>query len=700
VRNKLQLVLISFAALFLELVVIRWLSTEVRIFAYFKNLPLMAAFLGFGVGCFLYQHADNLFYRWFPRLVAALVTLIVLAPLIGITHVIFADPRQFFFLGAGFGDHDSNSAVSILESAKALAVIVGIFFLVMATFSALTSKMGQLLNREKPLSGYSINVVGSLLGIAGFSVVSYFEWPPTVWLFVAYLSLAYFFWRHSAAARAILCFSLSWTVAFYMGKSVPARWSPYYRVMTSAFGNDGPYGVGVSVNYDGFQAIQLLTPEHIGKFPVQTQKVFNRHYNLPYKLSRKPIESVLILGGGTGNDAAAALRNGATRVDVVEIDPVIARLGRELHPEHPYSSNHVQLHIDDARSFLQKTKDKYDLVVFATLDSHTAFSSLSSLRLDNFVFTKDSIEEVAGKLNQGGGIAINFFAINPWLSQRHVNTLEAAMGASPLAFGSAEGSEVLLLAGGLFDAKRDLGITNYQPMNLPFTTAKVEPTTDDWPFLFLEQRGISLQYVLPLLIIFLVSLAPFRYCQVKAGGMNWHLFFMGASFLLIETKSVTALGLLFGSTWMVNSVVIGSILVMILLANSMVARRVGPSITTLYGVLLALLTVNFFFPLDLLNGLPWSQRVLAAGLLVSAPLFVAAMIFAQAFKAVQFPSVALASNLFGALVGGLLEYADMLTGLRWLNIIALLLYFVSYVALVRPQALTASRTEERALTAQ
>src|SRR5262249_39517458 len=162
------------------------------------------------------------------------------------------------------------------------------------------------------------------------------------------------------------------------------------------------------------------------------------------------------------------------------------------------------------------------------------------------------------------------------------------------------------------DPKRDLGITHYQPMNLPFTTAEVEPTTDDWPFLFLEQRGISLQYGLHLLIIFLLSLAPFHYCQVKGGWRNWYRCFMGSSCLHIEPKSVTALGLLFGSTWMVNSVVIGSILVMILLANWIVARRFGPSITTLYGVLFALLTVNFFLPLDLLNGLPWSQRVLAA----------------------------------------------------------------------------------------
>jgi SAM-dependent methyltransferase len=489
----------------------------------------------------------------------------------------------------------------------------------------------------------------------------------------------------------LICFSFSWALTIYMGRVLPAQWSPYYRVTTSPLSPDGPYAIGVSVNYDGFQAIQLLTPAHLAKFPEAVQKAASRHYNLPYRLSQRPIESVLILGGGTGNDAAAALRNGATQVDVVEIDPVTARIGREQHPEHPYASRYVHLHVDDARSFLQKTEQKYDLVVFATLDSHTAFSSLSSIRLDNFVFTKDSIEQVRSRLKAGGGIALNFFAVNPWLSQRHVNTLMEAMGNAPVAFGSIEGTEeVLLLAGDLFDPNRDLGITNYQPLSLPFTSSKVEPTSDDWPFLFLERRGIPFHYLLPLLLIFVMSLAPFRYCQARAGDMNWHLFFMGASFLLIETKSVTSLGLLFGSTWMVNSVVIGSILVMILFANTMIASGLKISFTTLYGVLFAVLLVNFFFPLDLLNGLTWVQRVVAGGLMVSAPLFVAAIIFAKAFSRVRSPSIALASNLFGALIGGLLEYADMWTGLRWLNIIALCLYFFSYLALLKVKGMDSS----------
>ena len=47
---------------------------------------------------------------------------------------------------------------------------------------------------------------------------------------------------------------------------------------------------------------------------------------------------MLIAGGGMGNDAAAAVRNGAGSVDVVEIDPLIVSKGRDIHFERPYNN--------------------------------------------------------------------------------------------------------------------------------------------------------------------------------------------------------------------------------------------------------------------------------------------------------------------------------------------------------------------------
>jgi SAM-dependent methyltransferase len=353
----------------------------------------------------------------------------------------------------------------------------------------------------------------------------------------------------------------------------PAIWSPYYRITV----DNRPlpydqYHKSITVNYDGFQSIDYLAKEHIDRFPEDIQRKYVRHYSIPYNLSKKRIKSVLILGGGAGNDAAAAIRNNADFIDVVEIDPAIATIGYELHPEKPYASEKVHVYIDDARSFLQKTKQKYDLIMFGGLDSHTVFSSLSSLRLDNFVFTRESLIQAKHALNTGGGIAIDFFMTKDWLLYRHYNTLKEAMGREPLLYGTKK--TAILLSGEIFDRDRSPGLTNYLPLRVTTDPSGVEIANDDWPFLFLEKRGVPFHYFMPLLIIFALSLIPIRVSRIKVNDINWHLFFMGAAFLLIETKAVTTLALILGSTWMVNSVVFSSILLMILLAN-LIAKKVS-----------------------------------------------------------------------------------------------------------------------------
>ena len=682
-KNDWQLFLLSVIALFLELAAIRWLSSEIRIFAYFKNLPLMGAFLGFGVGFLMHD-------RWrqmldvFPRLFFVLVFLVAAAFTLGLTHVVFVDPRQYFLLGVGFGDHAADSVPSLLQTVKALVVIVGVFFLVVATFAALTARLGALLNREKPLIAYSINIAGSLVGIIGFSVASYLRLEPWVWLVLALVPLWLVFYRELEAAsrrRAAFYFAaaIGWTLLFSWLN--PAVWSPYYRIAVFEDPNPEHQATHILVNYDGFQTMQDLSDEHIAEVAPETAAMLRRHYDIPYVLSRRPVQSVLILGGGSGNDAAAALRNGAERVDVVEIDPVIAALGAKHHPERPYESDRLRLYVDDARSFLQRTDQRYDLVVFATLDSHAAFSSLSSLRMDNFVFTRESIRSARDLLEPGGGIAINFFAIKPWLTQRHFNTLDAEMAPPVLAYASPGNQEISFLSGEIFDPSRSLGVSDFHRIEGPFAAEAVEPTTDDWPFLFLETRGVPFHYLMPLALICILSLVPLRLAGVTVGDVNWQLFFMGAAFLLIETKAVTALALTLGSTWVVNSIVIGAIMVMILLANFTIVRFPQAPFAPLYVALFVVLLLNYVFPFHLLNELAWSLRLAIGAVVIAMPMFFAALIFARAFEMAVVPSKALAANVFGSLLGGVLEYLDMWTGLSALNLIALVLYGLSAVAL-------------------
>jgi spermidine synthase len=634
---------------------------------------LLAAFLGFGLGFLLQEKSDRLL-TWFPKLICYLTIIIAGAKGFGITHVIFTNPEEFFLLGSW------PSAPSLLQRIKALLVIVSLFFLVMATFAAIASKVGNLLNREKGLTGYSINVFGSLIGILAFSCMSYLEWPPTIWLTGALLPLLPFY--QGTFRRAGIYFLASIAFAVVSNALNPAMWSPYYRLSVVKDNSLGkPQETYIGVNYDGFQMMLNLSPEYLRQFPEAAQRAYSRHYNIPYLLRRGPVDSVLILGGGSGNDAAAALRHGVRRVDVVEIDPVVARIGKELHPERPYASPRVNLYIDDARSFLQKTKDTYDLVMFATLDSHTVFSSLSSVRLDNFIFTKESIDSAKSKLNPGGGIAINFFTNKDWLYQRHFDSLKQATGKSPLVFNNPSNQDVLLLAGDGFDPSVSLGITNYVRASFPQSLRDVELTRDDWPFLFLEKRGIPFHYLLPLGIIFGLSFIPLKKAHLTLDRIDWHLFLMGAAFFLIETKAITTLALVFGSTWIVNSIVIGSVMVMILAANALVSRTSRLNFWYLYFCLFASLLINFSFSFDVLNRLDWFYRLLSSGGIVALPLFFAALIFAKAFATVKSPSLSLASNLLGGIAGGILEYLDMWIGLNWLNMVALFLYAISFAFL-------------------
>ncbi|MFX5903498.1 hypothetical protein ABTE48_18780, partial [Acinetobacter baumannii] len=54
-----------------------------------------------------------------------------------------------------------------------------------------------------------------------------------------------------------------------------------------------------------------------------------------------PFKDVMIIGAGSGNDLAHALRFGVERVDAVEIDPAIQDIGIHNHPDKPYQDPRV-----------------------------------------------------------------------------------------------------------------------------------------------------------------------------------------------------------------------------------------------------------------------------------------------------------------------------------------------------------------------
>ena len=113
-------------------------------------------------------------------------------------------------------------------------------------------------------------------------------------------------------------------------------------------------------------------------------------------------------------------------------------------------------------------------------------------------------------------------------------------------------------------------------------------TTDDWPYFYQHEPGVPL--IIVIMSVLLVALTRLLIWKTGAAGqaINWHFFFLGAGFLLLEAQIVSRMAMLFGTTWLVNSIVIAAILLLIVAVNFLVEfMQIG-----------ACMLVSYFLPLE------------------------------------------------------------------------------------------------------
>lgn len=687
-RKYWPLFLASFVALYFELIIIRYLSTEVRIFAYLKNLALIASFFGIGLGMVL-EKPPSALKRFFPLIAAALFFLIRFASFLKLTHLPMFN-SDYVMLGdqGAIPGGVWHALWPIIMVLKYLIVVSGIMYLVVAFFAVLGSFVGERLKELPSLPGYGVNLAGSLTGIFAFTALSYLCSPPVVWVLIGFLAAAPFFLHRR------------WTIAAFAFivcvMAIPQRntyWSPYYRINVQAVapppGWTHPSAYWVDVNHDYHQKMLDLSPGFVARFPdVEPNRSGRPTYELPYRLVPNP-KRVLVVGAGTGNDVAAALRHGAEHVDAVEIDPLIQGLGRKYHPEHPYDSPRVTVYVNDARAFLKKTTGKYDLIVFGYLDSHTLVTGFSSVRLDNYVYTLESFREARSHLQENGTMVLAFGAGRTFLTERLFATLEQAFNAPPLAYFTGYDESGVVFVEGKAAESNLIGDYPEISKDLQAREAGTILATDHWPFLYLRARTVPFA-IWSVLALFLYFATTFLQKQVPlkrlASRQGLHMFFLGAGFMLLETKGVTELSLLFGSTWIVNAVVIAAFLAMGLLANTLIMFR-SVSRGVAYTVLFIVLAGGMFVPYEVLGTLSTTVKVLTAAALAGLPVLFSGLIFSRSFRDVTQPAQGLGINLLGAVVGGVLENLVMVGGTPILGVLALLLYGLSaaFVPTTSPQ---------------
>ena len=229
------------------------------------------------------------------------------------------------------------------------------------------------------------------------------------------------------------------------------------------------------------------------------------------------------------------------------------------------------------------------------------------------------------------------------------------------------------------------GFLRVAPTRVEATAGEALPR-DDWPHLYLREPAIpwapigqGMLAVAALSLAILLAFAPPGRVRPNA-----QMFFLGAGFMLLETKAVVHMALLFGSTWVVNSVVFFAILVMILCANLYVLQRPPQRLAPYYALLIAGLLINALVPLSAFLDLAPLARTVSSSLVVFLPVFFAGVIFATMFAKSTAPDVDLGSNVAGIILGGLSEQLSLVIGFNYLLFVAIAYYLLS--ALLRPKA--------------
>jgi len=753
VRAERDLFLVSGLVLFLELACIRWFPAHVPYLTFFTNAVLLAAFVGMSVGCLLADRPARLIKHSPLFLLLALGAGLAVVRLRSeveryVNMADQADPEVVFFGGE----------VSVLQQVEfrfPLELVLGLFFVLIAlVMVGPGQEMGRAFNRV-PHRGraYAVNLLGSLAGILLFAAGSMIELPPVVWFGVCALGLAVFLGRETARPPILGygCLLAATALSLFTSGVLPGgsdlnetRWSPYYRI---DFSKDK--GV-IATNLIGHQQIQPR-----GEPSVEP-------YALPYLFQRDvgwpAYKRVLIIGTGSGNDLSRALQwcGPDTRIDAVEIDPVIQRLGAQHHPDQPYVDPRVTLHLNDGRNFLRKAPAaEYDLVVFALIDSLVLQSGYSNLRLESYLFTTEAFQDVRRVLKPTGVSAVYNFFRQGWIAARLRDEIKSAFDAEPVMITNPPKAKVTLqefdrgftvfFAGSTdslaplrakfaetgntywypwavpvtptsparfspandpppplkesgYVVPMDIGGKPVEPRWVRFRIADLEPSgsdltpaTDDWPFLYTHRpsiprhtvRGMILMVVMSLGLWWVVSrlagrAAPSDAATARAEwGLATRSFFLGAGFMLVETKAVVHMALLFGGTWTVNTIVFAAVLLMSL-AGNLFAMKVKPrNLVPYYVLLFVSLAVNVLVPIDAFLGLSQAVQIAGACLLAFAPVACAGVIFAVSFARSQRPNQMFGANVAGALLGGLAENASMMLGFRYLIVVAALFYLLS-----------------------
>jgi hypothetical protein len=675
-RLKWQMFALSFTALFLEMMVIRWVPSVVKLIAFYANLMLLSSFLGLGIGAMVARRHWRLF-NFFPLLLAVEIGTL------------------YCCRSAVFGTSEGEIRMSSLNPTVANnLVLVAVFTVNTLLFVPLGQRMGAIFDTLPRLTAYAWDLGGSLAGTLGFGLFSLLHFSP--WWGMAGVMAVYL--TLSERRRWVLDLPVFAAVLglVYVSSDPKAIWSPYHyitvsktdtpRITESAPPADlltmkDPPIYSVNVHHFYYHYNLALDPARYTPGSEQAKLVgmIGQYFRFPYAVAPGR-DRVLVLGAGGGGDVLGALASGVRHVDAVEIDPMVIDVSRRFNPAQPYADPRVTVHIDDARAFLARAAKGYDVIVYGLLDSHALFTSMNNVRLDGYVYTVEGVRRAFELLKEDGMLVFAFYVEKDWLLPKLHRLVAEATGRDPAMY--VLNRTFVMCVPKTTGQKFPPSVFQLQRTILTADTSDVAVPTDDWPFLYLRTKTVPFDYVLAIGLLLALSLGALLSLRRGAfGGNDLHFLLLGVGFLLLETKSITDSTLYFGATWLVTAVVVSGVLLMVMAANLLATRLKGFA-PWMYVPLFASLALLLLVPREWVLGLGFAGRLGWTLLAVPLPVFFAGIIFSTTFRDAAVPSAAFGANLIGAMIGGFCEYLAMAVGGFRLSLLVIVAYGLSVLVML------------------
>jgi hypothetical protein len=335
------------------------------------------------------------------------------------------------------------------------------------------------------------------------------------------------------------------------------------------------------------------------------------------------------------------------------------------------------------------------------------------------MFTEESFRAVRDHLTPRGVMALYNYFREKWLVDRLANTVTDVFGHEPRAHVHQDRAYLAVMLAGprLAELKTAPPLPTFafgygqptgpNPAKLLERDPSVIPATDNWPFLYMRAPELPRHYVAALAVVLLISAAALSFVVLGstfvAGksrdarrtlnderqtsnverSWSWHFFFLGAGFMLLETKSIVQFALLWGSTWSSASLAIASVLIMALASALVVSRVEIVRRWPVVAALVVLLALNYLLPIGRVSFANRGAESVFYGALVFSPVFCAGLLFSSSYKRSSSSAGDFGANLFGAMIGGVCEYLSLLAGYQFLLVLVAACYLLAVASASR-----------------